>query len=372
MASQPAAESPLTAAFRARGIPLAEVTPGFRVPSRFDDPAGEQLATRRAAGLYDFSFMAVFEVAGAGARAFLDRVQTRDAGSLRPGRIAYTLLLDDDGTVFVDATLWRFDDGRYWLVSGRPSDRSHVEAVAAGFDVQLRDLSGSFAVAAVQGPASAWLLRRCGASSLPGYFRFGGLRVAGLDCRIARLGYTGELGYEIFVDTAAGARLWRTLCEAGSELDARECGFDAADALRIESGFVLFSRELRHRVTPAELGYARLADPAGAFRGAAALRARGRRPPRRMLVGLRPMPRPDRAPALPLAMQLPLRHATPGRGVLTSAAVSALHGETLGLGFVDWSDRHPGTRVELGYGLAARVARLPYYDPLRRLPRLDP
>lgn len=366
------ADAPLTAAFRAREVPLVEVTPGLRVPLRFGDPAGEQRATRRAAGLFDFSFMAAFEISGRDALAFLGRLQTRDAHALRAGQIVYTLLLNDDGTVFIDATLWRVGDGRYWLVSGRRSDRDRVEAVAAGFDVALRDFSGTHAVVAVQGPQSAQLLRRCGAGALPAFFRYDDVRLCGHECRVARLGYTGELGYEVFVDASAGPRLWQDLREAGTELGALECGFEAADALRIESGFLLFSRELRSPVVPRELGYGWLADAAGGYRGAAALRAERRRDPQRVLVGLRLSWRPDVTPALPLAMQRPLLQAAPGQGVLSSAARSALFGTPLGLGFVHWEDRHPGSRVRLGYGLTGDVARLPFYDPLRRAPRRTP
>jgi aminomethyltransferase len=357
--SVPAPEAPLTAAFRERGVPLMEATPGLWVPLRFGDSAGEQRATRGAAGLYDFSFMALFEIAGRDAPAFLNRVQSRDANRLLPGHIAYTLLLNENGSVFIDATLWCVGDGRYWLMSGRRSDRARVEAVAAGFDVALRDFSGSHAVIAVQGPSSAQLLRRCGAGALPAFFRYDDVRLGGHECRVARLGYTGELGYEIFVDASAGARLWQDLREAGEELGVQECGFEAADGLRIECGFILFSRELALPVWPREVGLQRLVERRA--------RAGGERPQTaKRLVGLYPQRGEFSAPAL-----LPAAAPAPGFGLLTSTAYSDLFRRPLALGYVAAEDSHPGTRVSLAGGGSAWVARLPFYDPPKRRPRVE-
>lgn len=353
------AEAALTAAFRAREVPLAEVTAGLYVPTRFGDPLAEQRATRRATGLYDFSFMAAFEISGRDALAFLGSLQTRDARALQPRQIVYTLLLNEDGTVFIDATLWCVGDGRYWLMSGRRSDRAHVEANAATFDVALRDFSGSHAVIAVQGPSSAQLLRRCGAGALPAFFGYGDTRLCGHACRVARLGYTGELGYEVFVDASAGPRLWQDLREAGAELGAQECGFEAADALRIESGFLLFSRELVLPVWPREVGLQRLVER----------RARaGEKPPEsaKRLVGLCPLRVECSAPDLLRAVE-----PAPGFGVLTSTAYSDLFRRPLALGYVAAEDAAPGTRVKLAGVGSARVARLPFFDPPKRRPRVE-
>ena len=126
----------------------------------YTDAAEEHLATRRSCGLFDFSFMSHLEVAGANSRAFLDRIQTRNLAQLAPGRIAYTLLLRPDGTVFIDATVWCLAPDRYWLFTGRRSDFGFVAEAAQGAGVDLRDRSGEHAVLAVQGPHSARVLER--------------------------------------------------------------------------------------------------------------------------------------------------------------------------------------------------------------------
>ncbi len=354
VSQRPAAEPPLTAAFRARGVPLAEVTPGLQVPLRFGDPLSEQRATRRAAGIYDFSFMAIFDIEGSGALAFLGRLQTRDAARLRPGQLRYTLLLTDEGRVHNDASVWNLGEGRYRIVTGRPSDIALLERCASRHEVSIRPLRG--AVLSVQGPASAELLRALGATALPPFFRFAEARLAGIAGTVARIGYSGELGYEVFVPARDGPGLWNALMRTGRSAGALECGFEAADALRIECGFVLFSRELALPVSPEEIGLGRLVEGTAA-RGPRASASR-------RLVGLLPLREAPLAAGAPAAAVI-----APGVGLLTSAADSALFGRRLGLGYVDAADACPGTLVQLAGGGRARVARLPYYDPVKRRPR---
>lgn len=358
MASQSAAEAPLTAAFRTRGVPLAEVTPGLYVPTRFGDAMAEQRATRQAAGIYDFSFMASFDIEGPDALAFVGRLQTRDVARLRPGALRYTLLLTDNGQVHNDASVWNLGGGRYRIVTGRPSDATLIKQRALGADVTIRRLVGAHAVPSIQGPASASILRALGATALPPFFGFAEATLAGVACTVARIGYSGELGYELFAPSREGPALWDALAAEGRRYGALECGFEAADALRIECGFVLFSRELALPVSPREVGLERLvapSTPTGTKRHDAG---------EKRLVGL--LPRRNTPPA---AGTLAAAVITPGIGLLTSAAYSALFGRWLALGYVDAADAYPGTLVELASGGRASVARLPYYDPFKRRPR---
>jgi aminomethyltransferase len=358
--SPPAA--PLTDLFRARGIPLVEVTPGQQVPTRFGDPLAEQRATRLAAGLYDFSFMAAFDVRGGDAMAYLNRVQTRDAATLRPGQLRYTLLLADDGSVYNDASIWRLGADRFRIVTGRPGDAALLRLRAHGHDVRTDDLTGTQSVLSLQGPASAAILHRLGVRVLPPYFGFAGAVLAGIDCTIARIGYSGELGYEMFAPARHGPALWDALARDGRRLGAIECGFEAADALRIECGFVLFSRELALPVWPEEIGLGRLLDkrPLRIDRGRKC--AAGKH-----LVGLIPLSGSEVGGGAP-------RYTAPDRGLAlpTSARYSALFSGWLALGYVHPDDRYPGTGVRLADGGRARVARLPFYDPVKRRPRAAP
>jgi len=291
-------------------------------------PAEQHLATRSAAGLFDFSFMGLFEFSSEKALAAL---QTRDLGAMAAGQIAYTLLLNADGSVFNDATVWQMGGERFWMWTGRRSDYARFRGAA-------RDRSGEFDVLALQGPQSGAILAGLfGREIISGlrYFRF----VQRNTLLIARLGYSGELGYELIVPAAERHGLWRLLVKAG----AAECGVDAMNSLRIEAGYVLFDREIDGRANPRELGLERLVSTTTAFSLS------------RKLVGLE-MLENSKLEELPKAR-------------LTSECFSPTFNKHLGLGFAS-----PGTEgtVRLEDGRRARVVPLPFYDPERRRPRAAP
>ena len=275
--------------FQDRGIAMFQIAPGAATPARFTDSRAEHLATRRACGLFDFSFMACFEITGRDSLALLHHLQTRNLARLGEGRLAYTLLLRPEGTVLNDATVWRLGNDRYCLFVGRRADIAHVRPLAARYSVRFVDRSSELAVIAVQGGHAWATIVRCLArapAALP-YYAFIEARFGGAECWVGRLGYSGETGYELIVDAGLGPALWRALTDAGAVCGIAECGFDAADSLRIEAGHILFSRELVSPVTPFELGFTRLLDfhrePAI---GMAVLRDRRWREPREHLVGL--------------------------------------------------------------------------------------
>jgi glycine cleavage system T protein (aminomethyltransferase) len=299
----------------------------------------EHLATRRRAGLFDFSFMGLYEFAAA---AELQPLQSRELARLAPGRIAYTLLLGDDGRVVNDATVWRLADGRWWLFSGRRSDAGWIAARASA-----RERSGEHAILALQGPSSGAILARVvGEAAVRSlrYFDFAAFEAAGCAGHIGRIGYSGELGYEILVPAAEGAALRRRVLLAGQPEGLRECGWSCADSLRIEAGYVLFDREVDGEANPRELGLDRLVDGARMFEL------------RRKLTGLEILDGPAGAD-LPVAK-------------VTSECFSPTFGRAIALGFVA-PGLAEGSRVQAD-GRLARTASLPFYDPHRRRPRAAP
>lgn len=354
--------------FGTRGISQRELAPGVLTPRRFTDPATEHLATRRAAGLFDFSFMACADISGPDSLTFLHRLQTRNLSLLRPGRIAYTLLLRENGTVLNDATVWAIDTGRYALFIGRRADLEHVRRTAENFDVTIADRSDDHAVIALQGPRSSGIVAAC-LTDMPArlsYFDCWSARYAGAACWVSRIGYSGELGYEIIVRAQDGPALWEALRRAGAPYGLLECGFDAVDSLRIEAGYLLFARELAIPVTPFELGLSRLVEmyPID-FIGLSELRRSRWQQPVRRLMGLLPELTQD----ADLDLLATSATATTTSTVVTSLCHSPLFKRVLGLGYVAAADRHPGSSVRIAGNIPARVARLPFYDPGRRLPR---
>jgi aminomethyltransferase len=362
--------------FGSRGVPMTEVAAGSggMVPAAFGAAAEEHLATRRAAGLFDFSFMACCEIRGRDARDFVEYAQTRSLTQLAPGRIAYTLLLRNDGSVLNDATVWRHSPDSYWLFTGRRSDLDHLSEIAAAFEVELTDRSRDYAAVAVQGPRSWHVIGACWPQWQqtmlpPPYYSFVCGKFAGGPCWLARLGYSGETGCELIVEAAAAAALWQRLHESGAPLGLVECGLSAMDSLRIEAGHIFFARELRFALTPFELGLSRLvALRRPAFHGSGALLRHVRTEPRRRLTGL--LPQRNAVPVLADG-ELPA-HPVPGTAIVTSAAWSPLFERPLALGIVNAADRHPGTLVRLTDGAPATTARLPFYDPAKILPRRNP
>ena len=287
----------------------------------------EHLATRRAAGLFDFSFMGLYELHG---RAALEPRQSRRLAEVEPGRIAYTLLMNDDGSVFNDATVWNMGNDRWWVFSGRPGDFPWFGSAA-------HDRSGEHAILALQGPSSGRLLARLiGDEAVRAlrYFHFTEVN----DVLIARLGYSGELGYELLVPRTDEARLRAQFS------DVLMCSFDAANSLRIEAGYVLFGREIDGRANPRELGLERLA-PGRKFETA------------RKLVGLE-IEEGHASSALPVAR-------------VTSQCDSPSLSKGIALAFAPPEVR-PGDFVRADNDYLARVVTLPFYDPERRRPRANP
>lgn len=319
----------------------------------YGDFRAETRACRDDCALFDFSFMARARIEGKSALEALARLQPRSMSDLLPGRIRYALRLDDRSRVAADLTIWNIGSGIYEVMSGRRTDITDLGLLASSA-ARVHDLTESTCVYALQGPSALRVMapltdaERLG--RLP-YFAHEEFRVAGIECRIGRLGYTGEKGFEIVVPRETALTLWRQLSK-----DARPAGFAAADCLRIEAGFILFVNECAVGPTATELGLARFAP--------------GSETDRRMQLvcfkaggGIRPvMWQPNPADLRP-----------PGRGTITvsSACQSPIAHGVLGLGFADPRDAVAGTRLRdpAGSFTAIEVLSLPFHDPGKRRPR---
>ena len=352
--------------FAERGVTLSALTYGGAVALRFTDPRAEHLATRRSAGLFDFSFMGGWEIAGRDALGFLQRLQTRDLRLLPCGSIAYTMLCRDDGSVFIDATIWCHDANRYWIFTGRRSDHFHLARVGSGFDVNVTAILPEFAVIALQGPSSFKLVERLAPGSavrLP-YFEFRRSRIARVDAWIGRLGYTGELGYEILVHANDAVIVWKRIVESAEPGEVLECGWESANSLRIEAGFLHFDYELAGKAFPAELSMGRLVRfDRSDFIGCDALLSMRARPVERTLAGVAI----DRAEGYVPAQGSQFRRIAH----MTSEAFSPVFDQRLALAFVE-NALCPGSVVYTNGGLRGRLAKLPFFDPPRAVPRRTP
>jgi aminomethyltransferase len=226
----------------ARLVPFA----GYLMPVQYAGISAEHEAVRTRAGLFDVSHMGELELSGSGAVELVDSLITNALGRAQDGQAVYTCCCNEQGMILDDLIVYRRAIDRVLVVcnaSNRDKIAAHVAAAAAG-RCDFRDASEETALLALQGPLALDVLARAGSSladleqALPA-FRFIDGSVAGVRCTIARTGYTGEDGVELFCAGAEAARLFRALLEAGQELGIAPVGLGARDTLRLEAKLAL-------------------------------------------------------------------------------------------------------------------------------------
>jgi aminomethyltransferase len=274
----------------ARMVPFA----GYEMPVQYGSIIEEHRTVRSSVGLFDLSHMGELEVTGDEAVAFLRHAVVSDPGALVIGQAQYSMLCDAEGGIIDDLIVYRLDTHRYWVVCNA-SNRFAVleqldELLARGdFGAELEDRSDEIALIAPQGPNAADLLTELTALDLEaiGNYRAAPGSVAGIDCLVARTGYTGEDGFELFCDAKRARELWEAVTDAGERHGLRPCGLGARDTLRLEAGMPLYGNELGRDTNPFEANMGRVVKlEKGDFVGRAALQAVQASGPERKLIGL--------------------------------------------------------------------------------------
>ncbi|AEF85174.1 aminomethyltransferase [Treponema primitia ZAS-2] len=269
-----------------RIVPFA----GYLLPVQYESGViAEHNAVREKAGLFDVSHMGEFVIQGKAALANLQRILTNDFTNMTIGRVRYTLMCNDGGTIIDDLVVCKMEEGRYFLVvnaSNREKDADWIKAHLSG-DVTFDDVSDTYAQIALQGPASPGILASL-SNTIPAkyYTLIEQGTVAGIDCIVSRTGYTGETGFEFYCKSADAERLWEKLLEAGKGAGLIPCGLGARDTLRLEAAMPLYGHEMSDTVNPfeANLSSAVKMDKPD-FIGKASLT--GKEKPSRIRVGLR-------------------------------------------------------------------------------------
>ena len=266
---------------------------GYATAERFDSVEAEYFAIRNQATLFDLSPMRKYRVRGTDALRVMNRLVTRDLRKLPPGRVAYALWCDEDGMVIDDGTVFRLAEDEFRLCCQEPQFGWLMD-IAWGFEVAIEDESDSVAGLALQGPTSFAVLDAAGLGAVAALRPFELRELDGI--LISRTGFTGDLGYELWVPPDRALRLWDRLWAAGGIFGLRPIGYTALDLARLEAGFVLAGRDYVpiHRATrptrgrtPFELGYGTLVDLAkDHFNGRRALLRHAEQGPRYALVAL--------------------------------------------------------------------------------------
>jgi len=214
---------------------------GYHAVCAYDTYAErEYFAFRHTAGLLDVTPLFKYDVSGADAAAFLAYVMVKNISKLKVGQVTYCCWCDDEGKLIDDGTVWRLDASHFRVTSAEPNF-GWFHRHARGFDVAIEDVTGRIAAVSLQGPRARAILADvagAGVESLK-FFRLAAVRIAGFDATVTRTGYTGDLGYEIWVGNGHAIPLWDALMAAGASHGLVPAGLDALDMTRIEAGFVL-------------------------------------------------------------------------------------------------------------------------------------
>jgi aminomethyltransferase len=283
--------TPLTGVHERLGATLTGFA-GWLMPLRYGSETAEHNAVRTAAGLFDLSHMGEITVTGPGAAAALDYALVGEPSALAPGRARYTMICAEDGGILDDLIVYRLAGDEFLIVANAANTGVVFGALTerAGTTAQVTDRTADYALIALQGPNATAILTQLTDADLAAvrYYASYPATVAGREILLARTGYTGEDGFELFTRPQDAEPLWEALMAAGAAHGLVPAGLAARDTLRLEAGMPLYGNELGPDVTPFDAGLGRvvkLGKP-GDFVGRAALERRAKAEPQRELVGL--------------------------------------------------------------------------------------
>ncbi|MGW2481718.1 glycine cleavage system aminomethyltransferase GcvT [Streptomyces sp. NPDC001571] len=362
----------LDALHRALGATMTDFA-GWDMPLRYGSERDEHNAVRTRAGLFDLSHMGEITVTGPEAMKALNYALVGNIATIGLGRARYTMICQEDGGIVDDLIVYRLGESEYMVVANAGNAQIVLDAIterAAGFDAEVRDDRDAYALIAVQGPESPGILKSVTDADLDGLKYYAGLpgTVAGVPALIARTGYTGEDGFELFVAPEHAEGLWRALTEAGQDAGLVPCGLSCRDTLRLEAGMPLYGHELTTALTPFDAGLGRVVkfEKDGDFVGREALAAAAEKaeatPPRK-LVGL--IAEGRRVPRAGFSVVAGGEVVGEVVGEVTSGAPSPTLGKPIAIAYVDAAHAAPGTE---GVGIDIRgtheayeVVALPFY-----------
>jgi glycine cleavage system T protein (aminomethyltransferase) len=356
----------------------------------------EYNAIRNAAALIDISPLFKYRLEGRDATRLVDRVITRDMRKVSVGQVVYTPWCDERGKVIDDGTVSRLEENVYRWTAADPSLRWFTQN-AAGMDVNIEDISESVSALALQGPTSGRLLKSlvkdADIANLK-YFRVTRGTIADVPVEISRTGYTGDLGYEIWIASEHALRVWDALMEAGKAFDIHAAGMLALDVARVEAGLLLIDVDFNsskkalvdeQRYTPYEMGLGRLVNlDKNRFVGQAALIAEHERGPAREIVGLEidwpqvesiyeDVGLPPSISAMASRVHVPVYREGIQVGKATSSTWSPTLKKMIALATINRGYTRPGTKLQfeitveaVRHHARATVVKTPFFNPRRK------
>jgi glycine cleavage system T protein (aminomethyltransferase) len=362
-AAGPLKATPLTSLFREMGARMVDFA-GWELPVHFSSVLEEHQAVRTAAGLFDVSHMGEIEVRGPSALDLVQSVTSNDAARLAAGRAQYTALTTEKGTFVDDIIVYRRSDDDFLMVvnaANTDKDFAWVASHASG-RVEVVNASARYAQLALQGPRARAILQTQVTLPLDAIrpFHFIETPVDGTPCLVARTGYTGEDGFEIYAPPDSASDLFRALMRAGESHHLAPCGLGARDTLRLEARMLLYGNDIDETTTVLEAGLDGVVKlDKGQFIGREALRQEKEKGPSRRLMGFEMVD-----PGIP-------RHGHTikidgvGVGVVTSGTFGPTVKKSIGLAYVPARAARVGTRFHVdirGRDAQAMIVPTPFYQ----------
>jgi aminomethyltransferase len=354
--------TPLYSAHRRAGAKMVEFA-GWEMPVQYAGVIDEHLAVRRHAGLFDVSHMGEIEVRGAGAVDFCQRISANDVARINDFQAQYNLLLNERGGVVDDVIFYRLAPEVFFIcvnASNTNKDFNWIHDHAGG-KVEVDNVSAKYAQLALQGPAAAKIMHSLAAADLNAIksFHFAFAEVASVRCLVARTGYTGEDGFELYCNAPDAERLWETLLQAGAPDGLVPAGLGARDTLRLEKAYPLYGHELDDETTPLEAGLEWVTKFSKAeFMGRDALLKQKQEGVKRRLAGLEMID-----PGIARSGYSLFKSGHP-IGRVTSGTKSPSLDRAIALAYVVVSEAKPGNEVEVeirGRRAKAKIVPLPFF-----------
>jgi glycine cleavage system T protein (aminomethyltransferase) len=393
---------PVGTAFHERTFPLCQSLnyrewSGYYTVSVYEvHHEHEYNAIRNAAALIDISPLYKYLITGKDATKLVNRIVTRDINKVKVGQVIYCCWCDEDGKVIDDGTITRLEENKYRWTAADPSLRWFSQN-GLNMDVEIKDISEEVAALALQGPTSGRLLKEvAGGADLANlkYFRVTHSKIAGIPVDISRTGYTGDLGYEIWVPWNDAVKVWDALAATGKQFDLHAAGMLALDVARVEAGLLLIEVDYMsskkalipsQKYSPFELGFGRMVHlDKENFVGRAALERDQRNGVARQLVGLEvDWPEVEAsyekfgltpaAPSQASRVHVPVYSGDRQVGKATTTTWSPILKKMIALASVETAHSRLGDKLQLEItiesmrqNVAAKVVKLPFFNPSRK------
>jgi aminomethyltransferase len=336
---------------------------GWDMPVEYSGIVSEHMAVRTRAGLFDVSHMGEIEIRGPEALPLVQWVTCNDASKLSIGQAQYSGLMTARGTFVDDILVHKISDSHYFLCVNAGNQDIDFEYIVSQnrFSAEAENSSGRYSQLAIQGPRAKEILQHLTDTALDpiSYYHFTFGKVSGVECLIARTGYTGEDGFEIYFGTVYSEKLWSDLLESGERFDLIACGLGARNTLRLEAGMALYGHEIDDTTTPWEAGLGWICKTEKVdFLGKETLTAQKKAGVRRKLVGFEMQDKRIGRDGYPVFI------GNAKAGGVTSGGPAPFLKKNIGMAYVPPESSAVGSEIEIEIRAqleSARVVPLPFY-----------